>query len=96
MRPIAEPVPTGEQRDTGDRKRAAGPGYLIIVARDRPELLSHLRAALVDWPDAEVLADRRYGGRSPWNTPRRVERRCPLSRETDVRARAFLLVQRQA
>ncbi len=93
-------APVTEGRGSGEVNPGRRRGYLVIVARDRPDLLRHLRKALADWPDAEVVSDRRYGARWQWGqsreSPQRgVERRRPLSRETDVHSRAFLIVPRR-
>ncbi len=95
MNRTASGVPAASAGDAGPRNPSRGPRYLVIVARDRPDLLRHLVEALADWPDAEVLPDRRYGRRwspSPEIQPREVERRRPVSRESDVDSRAFLIV----
>ncbi len=95
MQPRTCRVPLPQAPGSRERCRVRGARYLV-VARDRPDLLGHLRRGLADWPDAEVIADRRYGGGWQRHQRRSVERRRPMSRETDVQARAFLIAPLQA
>jgi len=50
-------------------------GQLYVVARDRPELYERLRGNFVNEPDAQVILDRRFGGRRQGPQTRSPERR---------------------
>ena len=57
-------------------------GQLYVVARDRPELYERLRGNLVQEPEAQVILDRRFGGRR-----QRPATRSPERRQVDRRSR---------
>jgi len=60
-------------------------GQLYVVARDRPELYERLRGNFVHEPDAQVILDRRSGGRR-----QRPETRWPERRKADRRWRPLV------
>jgi hypothetical protein len=70
---------------------------LIIVARDQPDLWRYLAQQFAEHTEIRVLLDRRQWERrhrirrcDPER--RRADRRRPLSHDTDLRYRSFLIV----
>ena len=63
----------------------ASMGQLYVVARDRPELYERLTGNFVHEPDAQVILDRRFGGRR-----QRPETRWPERRKADRRWRPLV------
>ena len=83
-------LPAGQMRT--DRTR-----YLVIVARDQPDLLRHLKQTLTEFNGVEVILDRRHGGRWQWTQSRErqdqdADRRLMPNRESDLGNRSFLIV----
>ena len=78
---------------TSDRSR-----YLIIVARDQPDLWRYLTQNLAEDTGLEVVLDRRHGGRWQWTQMRQFEdrgtdRRTP-GNDADLSPRSFVIVPR--
>jgi hypothetical protein len=70
---------------------------LIIVGRDQADLWCYLTRHFHEFKRVQVLLDRRQGDRRRHVQPheperRRVERRWPLTSETDLRCRPFMVV----
>jgi hypothetical protein len=66
---------------------------LIIVARNRPELLARLTAIYAHSSRVEVRVDRRQG--QPWSGPDdRPDRRAPPSPDTDLHDRGVIAAPR--
>ena len=70
---------------------------LIIVARDQADLCGYLTRHFHEFKRVQVLLDRRQGDRRRQvqrHEPerRRVERRWPLTSDTDLRSRPFMVV----
>jgi len=71
---------------------SAMPVFLIIVARDRPELLAQMQRVYADASEVEVRGDRRQG--QPWPGPdARPDRRARRSRDTELRDRGFIVAR---
>ena len=73
--------------------------YLIVVARDQPDLLRHLKQRLAGFDGVEVVLDRRQGGRWQWSEScyyqeRGADRRLPSNGPADLGNRSFLIVPR--
>ena len=91
----------GESRPQQHRPSGNRDGGLIIVARDQPDLLRYLVKQFAGRKQVRVLQDRRQWERRQrrltWEPERRnADRRTPLSINTDLRHRSFLIVpQRQ-
>ncbi len=71
--------------------------YLVIVARDQPDLLRHLKQTLTEFHGVEVILDRRHGGRWQWTQSRErqdqdADRRLMANRESDLGNRSFLII----
>ena len=67
--------------------------YLVIIARDRPELLGTLAVIYGQKGEVEIHFDRRQG---PPETGRedRPDRRTPPHRDRVLQARGFLVIRR--
>jgi hypothetical protein len=64
MTDTASSIALPDMRGSGEcvsPARKAGPAYLVIVARDQPDLLRHLRQAFSECAAVEVIMDRRSG-----------------------------------
>jgi hypothetical protein len=59
---------------TPEQPRTSRPRYLIVVARDQPDLWRHLQASIGELTGVDVVLDRRYGGRWQWAKSREYER----------------------
>jgi len=67
--------------------------YLIIVSRDRPDLLGTLAIAYGQRGKARIRFDRRKG--QPWTgTGDRPDRRARSSRDRDLQKHGFLVIPR--
>ena len=67
--------------------------YLIIVSRDRPDLLATLAIAYGQTGKAEIRFDRRQG--QPWTgTGDRPDRRSQPHLDTDLQEHGFLVIPR--
>jgi hypothetical protein len=51
------------------------PRYLIVVARDQPDLWRHLRKSVGELKGVDVVLDRRHGGRWQWAQSSEYEQR---------------------
>ena len=49
-----------------EQPEAPRPRYLIVVARDQPDLWRHLRQSFGELRGVDVVLDRRHGGRWQW------------------------------
>ena len=91
----------GESRPPQAQPPGNRDGGLIIVARDQPDLWRYLEEQFAGQNEVRVLQDRRQWERrqrrKTWEPERRsADRRTPLSINTDLRHRSFLIVpQRQ-
>ena len=63
--------------------------YLVIVSRDRPELVQHLVAAHGHKAEVKILLDRREAQRGAYGANRRSPRRTT----TDFGPQGFLMIQ---
>ena len=81
------------------RPTPEGGRYLIIVARDQPDLWEYLRRNLVVEDGVEVIHDRRQGGRWQWNQTRDLQVQGKDRRISDadpgLRYRSFVIVPKQ-
>jgi len=67
--------------------------YLVIIARDRPELLGTLAVIYGQKGEVEIHFDRRQG--QAWTGQGdRPDRRVPRHRHTDLRKQGFLVIRR--
>ena len=90
----------GESRPQQHRQSGNRDGGLIIVARDQPDLLRYLVKQFAGRKEVRVLQDRRQWERRQrrltWEPERRnADRRTPLSINTDLRRRSFLIVPKR-
>ncbi len=67
--------------------------YLIIVSRDRPELLQTLNPVYGQEGEFEIILDRRGGQISAWGG-HGADRRTTLSVNTDLQAQGFMVIKR--
>jgi hypothetical protein len=75
-------TPTSEQPET------TRPRYLIVVARDQPDLWRHLRKSVGELKGVDIVLDRRHGGRRQWAQSSEYEQRgTDRRRATDVASR---------
>lgn len=66
---------------------------LVIVSRDRPELLETLASTYDHEGEVEILVDRRQ--RQLWSgMGNRADRRSPPSRDTDLQDHGFIVILR--
>jgi len=63
--------------------------YLVIVSRDRPDVLQRLRSAYGHKGEVEILLDRREAQRGEYGANRRSPRRAT----TDFGPQGFLMIQ---
>ena len=80
-----------------DESRVGKARYLIIVARDQPDLWRHLTQNTGEYEGIEFVLDRRHGGRVRWAQMRALQergtdRRRPLGVDEDLHHRAFVIV----
>jgi hypothetical protein len=68
------------------------PRWLVIIARDRPELWVTWTSFYGGAGEVEVVVDRRLS--QPWAGGDRPDRRTPSNREIDLRERGFLVIPR--
>jgi hypothetical protein len=67
--------------------------YLIIIARDRPDLLGRLAVIYGQKGEVEIHFDRRQG--QAWTAPGdRPDRRAPRHRDSVLRKQGFLVIRR--
>ncbi len=66
--------------------------YLIIIARDRPELLGRLAVIYGQKGEVEIHFDRRHGKAST-GRGHRPERRTPPHRDSLLRKQGFLVIR---
>jgi hypothetical protein len=67
--------------------------YLVIIARDRPELLGTLAVIYGQKGEVEIHFDRRQG--QAWTAPGdRPDRRAPRHRDSVLRKQGFLVIRR--
>jgi hypothetical protein len=69
--------------------------YLLIVSRDRPDILARARERLAGDRRIEVVADRRHAERRTRSVPEAVERRRSNRRGPDVRVCPTLFVRKR-
>jgi len=93
----AEPIPSGRAPSScppqSHRQR-----YLIVVARDQPDLWRHLRQSLTGLDGVDVVLDRRHGGRWQWTQScdyqdRGGDRRRSTEVEASLSQRSVVIVQ---
>ena len=70
-----------------------GARFLIVVARDQPEVLQALTRRFAGNEEVQVLLDRRQLAWGPGNRINEIERRRPPSIETDVNYRQYVIVR---
>jgi hypothetical protein len=68
------------------------PRWLVIIARDRPELWVTWASFYGGAGEVELVVDRRL--RQPWTGRDRPDRRTPSNREIDLQERGFLVIPR--
>ena len=69
--------------------------YLIIIARDRPDLLGRLAVIYGQKGEVEIHFDRRY--EQPWpGSVDRPERRTPTHRDSVLQKQGFLVIRQPA
>jgi hypothetical protein len=67
--------------------------YLVIVSRDRPELLATLASTYGQKGEVEILFDRRQG--QPWTeVGDRPDRRSRPRLDADLRDHGFIVIRR--
>lgn len=69
--------------------------FLIVVARDQPEVLQALTRRFERNEEVQVLLDRRRGAWRPGDRTNQIDRRRPPSIETDVRSRQYVIARAQ-
>ncbi|HWT83138.1 MAG TPA: hypothetical protein VN648_30520 [Candidatus Methylomirabilis sp.] len=74
--------------------------YLIVVARERPDLWHDLPRHFADYAGVEIVPDRRRGERrqqtgAPQMERRRTDRRRSVCPELDLKGRTILIVARE-
>ena len=69
--------------------------FLIVVARDQPEVLQALTRRFAGNEEVRVFQDRRQGVWRPGGLKDEIERRRPPSIETDVNYRQYVIVRAQ-
>jgi len=95
----------GTRASSGSMSPAAAPrsdrgSYLIVVARDQPDLLRHLEHTLTGFQGVEVVLDRRWGGWWQWSRSREYQERgadrrvTPPNGESSLGNRSFLMIPR--
>jgi hypothetical protein len=90
--PDAIPTPEDQQ---------PAPRYLLIVARDRPDILRRAHERFREDPRIEVIVDRRWGERRAGSAAPTVERRLgdrrrPATLGSDLRVYPTIVVQKRA
>jgi hypothetical protein len=68
------------------------PRWLVIIARDRPELWVTWTSFYGGAGEVELVVDRRLS--QPWTGGDRPDRRTPSNREIDLQERGFLVIPR--
>ena len=69
--------------------------FLIVVARDQPEVLQALTRRFAENEEVQVFLDRRQAAWRPGERTDEIEQRRPLSIETDVNYRQYVIVRAQ-
>jgi len=80
--PTDEGSAPGTSAPTPGQPETARPRYLIVVARDQPDLWRHLRKSFGELKGVDVVLDRRHGGRWQWAQSWEYEQRGTDRRRT--------------
>ena len=83
------------ETESPEFQRGGKARFLIVVARDQPEVLQALTRRFVGNEEVQVFLDRRQVAWRPGNRTNEIERRRPPSIETDVNYRQYVIVRAQ-
>lgn len=88
-----------EFTSTPETRNRGGARYLVVVAREQPDLLAYLDRRFADNRNVQVFADRRQGDRRQRREPReperrRFDRRRQAALDRYLRTIGFFLTQR--